>query len=343
MSDQRFTELLSKQLSGEISDQEYYELDVLVGTNDHYSKEYYALHDYFNHAEPSDERIDVVFEKIKLRIGQTQSDTASFSETLNQPRSFFRIFSVAAAILLVLSALFVSRQYITTLIFKPTPDWQLAETLPGKRKTLTLADGTQVHINAGSHLKYPRKFHGDTRTVILSGEAFFDVKKDAKHPFIIQTDKIQVKVLGTAFDVKAYEDDDFTETTLIRGRVEITLNSGKSSPIILKPNDKFILANDSDEANLDKLTYYTSNDPNAIIETSWIHDELMFKNKDFSSISKLFERWYGVQVVFKDPSVKTVKFTGQFKKENIGEALHALQLIEYFNYNIQGSLVYIYK
>ncbi|WP_443943907.1 FecR family protein [Pedobacter sp. AW1-32] len=338
MSDHRFTELLSKQLSGEISDQESKELDFLVADSKIYQSEYDALQGYLKEPMADDKSINVVFEKIKARIDHPEKEKPTARKL-----SIYKFSAVAAAVIVLVSVLLLSRQYIGRLIFKHPTDWMLAQTLPGERKTLTLADGTQVHINAGSHLKYPRKFQGDTRTVILSGEAFFDVKKDAKHPFVIQTDKIQVKVLGTAFDVKAYEDDDFTETTLIRGRVEIILNNRKSAPIILKPNDKFLLANDSEEANLGTLTYFTSNDPNAIIETSWIHDELMFKNKDFSSISKLFERWYGVKVVFKDPAVKSFKFTGQFKKENVSEALHALQLIENFNYNIQGSLVYIYK
>ncbi|MCZ4245452.1 FecR family protein [Pedobacter punctiformis] len=340
MTDQRFTELLGKQLTGEISPEESNELELLLSSDESYRQEYKSLNAYFDEKEGPDEHIDEVFNRIKSRIAIPEQVDEEVIIKPTQSKHHFKIwFQIAAVLILFVSGVVLYKSYFNN----DRINWQSINVPASEKKNLTLADGTTVTLNSASQLKYPANFKGDTREVYLAGEAYFDVKKDAERPFIIHTDKIQVKVLGTAFDVKAYPNDDFTETTLIRGRVEIRLKDNTATPFILNPGEKFVLTNHDHKASLSKLTYFFAGDVNSIIETSWTKHELMFKNNDFASISRLFERWYDVKIVFKNEALKSFKFTGKFKGESIIDALKALKMIEHFNFNVQGKIVYLYN
>lgn len=338
MTDQRFTELLGKQLAGEISPEESTEFKTLLASNESYQQEYQSLNTYFSKKEAPGQNIDEVFDRITTRITDKEG-----AQALKVAPNYSIWLKIAAVIVLTACGFFVYKTFLTTTQPASELVWKLAGTPAKSVKKLTLADGTTVTLNAVSELKYPANFNGNTREVYLTGEAFFDVHKDAAHPFIIHTDKIQVKVLGTAFDVKAYQNDTFTETTLIRGRVEVQLNDNTGQKFVLQPNDKFVLHNLENEASMEQLHYFAGQDPNTIIETSWTNNRLTFKNSDFASISRQFERWYGSKIVFEDENLKSLKFTGQFTKESITEVLAALQMIEHFNYKIKDQTVYIYR
>ncbi|WP_052266178.1 FecR family protein [Pedobacter kyungheensis] len=340
MTDQRFTELLGKQLAGELSPEESTEFKSLLAANAGYQQEYQSLSTYFSKKEAPGQNIDEVFERITTRISPIEETEA---QPLKTQANYSIWLKIAAVIVLATCGFLIYKTFLTTSQPANELVWKLASTPAKSVKKLTLADGTTVTLNAVSGLKYPANFTGNTREVYLSGEAFFDVKKDAAHPFIIHTDKIQVKVLGTAFDVKAYKNDAFTETTLIRGRVEIQLKNNTNQKFILQPKDKFVLDNQKNEGSMQRLTYYAGEDPNTIIETSWTNNRLTFKNSDFGSISKQFERWYGITIAFESEKLKDLKFTGQFTQENITEVLNALQMIEHFNYKIKDQTVYIYR
>ncbi|WP_449440456.1 FecR family protein [Pedobacter steynii] len=171
------------------------------------------------------------------------------------------------------------------------------------------------------------------------------MKKDPEHPFIIHTRHMSIKVLGTAFDVKVYENDSFIETTLVRGLIQITMNNKPAEKIILKPKEKFTLA-DKNNINytITPITYYNSLDStnNNLMETSWLNDKLVFKNQTFASIARNAERKYGVEIRFRDEQKKNYTFTGKFEKESIDELLNALRYIENFHYKKEGNIIYIY-
>lgn len=111
----------------------------------------------------------------------------------------------------------------------------------GMKTKKRLSDGSVVWLNAGSRLRYPEKFSSGQREVYLSGEGYFEVKASAGHPFIIHTSKMDIRVLGTEFNVRSYDDEDFAETALIRGAVEVAMKeTGNNAPVLLKPNQKII-------------------------------------------------------------------------------------------------------
>ncbi|MBO9675019.1 MAG: FecR domain-containing protein [Sphingobacteriaceae bacterium] len=337
MTDQRFTELLGKQLAGEISPDESVELKSVLAGNISFRKEYDRLQTYFEAETVEDENIDQVFDRIRSQI--TVPAESGLKVVRNKPYGTW--LKIAAVLAVVIAGVLIYNR--EAIFVNKTGELALTQVLTkaSEVKTIILADGSTVKMNSGSSLKYPDHFTASTRDVYLSGEAFFDVKKDPEHPFIVHTEQVAVKVLGTAFDVKAYQNDTFTETTLIRGKVSVTIKNNAAQTFILKPNDKFTLTDG--KASIGQLSHFNDTGADRILETAWTNHELIYKNNSFDEVAKLFERWYGVKIAFKNPELKTVKFTGHVDKETITEALNVLKLIENFNYSIEGKNVYIYR
>ncbi|HTI10885.1 MAG TPA: FecR family protein [Puia sp.] len=227
----------------------------------------------------------------------------------------------------------------------------------GSRTNLVLPDGTQVWLNAGSRLTYDKNYGTASREVNLTGEAFFDVARNAGKPFVIHAARVDIKVLGTRFNVKSYPSDKTTETTLIRGSIEVSIKDRPSEKIILKPNEKLVVANDDSTlhrnhpsqpaaaineslVSIRKPTYETAT--GAVIETSWVDNKLIFQDEEFRDLAKQMERWYGVTFRFTNPIQEGWSFTGNFQKETIQQALDALKLTQAFDYTIEGNQITIY-
>ena len=221
----------------------------------------------------------------------------------------------------------------------------------GERKTVQLPDGTSVTLNAGSNVKINEKFGAATRDVFLEGEAFFEVKHDTAHPFIVHTPVMDVKALGTAFNVKAYLNENVTATSLIRGLVEVTLKEDHDLKMLLYPNQKIEwqhLRGNTPVANTaaasksaaaiatdslkKKLVVTNSGD---IKEIAWKANKLIFDDEEFGDIAQLLERWYGAKINFKDSSIRNYRFTGIFEKEDLNTVLDFLKESRDFNYTIE--------
>ena len=227
----------------------------------------------------------------------------------------------------------------------------------GSRTNLVLPDSTQVWLNAGSRITYDKNYGSTLREVTLTGEAYFDVARNAGKPFIIHTARVDIKVLGTSFNVKSYSSDKTTETTLIRGSIEVSIKDRPTEKIILKPNEKLVVANDDSTLHRNNFTRpgVAANEPlvmirkptyetntGAVIETSWVENKLIFQDEEFRDLARRMERWYGVSFRFTNPKQQEWRFTGNFQKETIQQALDALKLTEAFNYTIQENQITIY-
>jgi ferric-dicitrate binding protein FerR (iron transport regulator) len=229
------------------------------------------------------------------------------------------------------------------------------QTRMGTRTNLLLPDGTNVWLNAGSTLTYPANFDAPNREVNLDGEAFFDVVKNPKHPFIVHTSTMNIRVLGTSFDVKAYARDKEMETTLIRGAVEVTRKDAPDAPrILLKPNEKLIFHTSEDKPrevpisrpipevnHLEVTTLQPYKTQDEVVETAWVRNRLEFRGDSFEELSLKLERWYNVQIRFASEELKAYRFYGSFEKETIVQALDDLRMTAKFNYKIDGNDVEI--
>lgn len=195
-------------------------------------------------------------------------------------------------------------------------------------------------------------FTGTTREVKLEGEAFFDVVKNPSRPFIVHASGIDIKVLGTAFNVKAYPEDKTVETTLLRGLVQVfDQKNPTKAPIELRPNQKLVIASaEADEAikdpgqkiavSIKALPLITRIDStkkeNERFETAWVYSRLEFRGDNFETLAKKLERWYNVTIIFRDENVKQLNFNGSFEKETVEQAFVALKEAKLFTYQINN-------
>ena len=199
----------------------------------------------------------------------------------------------------------------------------------GGEYRLVLSDGTQVWLNASSELTYPEVFKGNTRTVELKGEAFFQVKSDGGSPFVVRLRGIDIKVLGTTFNVKAYEEEQVLYTTLVEGKVELKGDVLTESMVLL-PGEQAIAT----EFGMQKRRVNTA------LYTSWMEGKFLFINTPLEEICRQIARWYDVKVVFTDDSIRKICFTGgMIKFRPLEELLRMIGATSPVCFNIQDKVL----
>lgn len=194
-----------------------------------------------------------------------------------------------------------------------------------------LDDGTKVWLNAGSKLRYPVAFSGGKREVTFEGEAFFEVNKESR-PFIVKMETGDVTVLGTSFGISAYEGEN-QYTTLVTGKVRFRSNDDKH--VELTPGEQAVLhaSGELEKRTVDVEEY-----------VGWRDGVFVFKDKSLSEIMKVLERWYGVKVVFRDESVKSLEYTGSLERyDSINVFLQLLERLKEIRYEIKGETVVLFK
>lgn len=201
----------------------------------------------------------------------------------------------------------------------------------GGENTVILSDGTTVHLNAGSKLTYPVCFRGKSRTVLLEGEAYFDVARDEKHPFVVQTRFGEVTVLGTAFNVNAYNDASACYTTLVNGKVSFSTSNQKT--ITLSPGEQAVVSAGGVKKRSVNLEEYTG----------WVSGMYVFNNRSLEEIMNTFERWYDIQVYYETSALRSITYSGNLKRYgSVNSFLDALELTGDLTYKVNGRKVLIY-
>ncbi len=197
---------------------------------------------------------------------------------------------------------------------------------------LVLSDGTRVWMNSDSRLKYPVMFSSNKREVILSGEAYFDVVKDKSAPFIVKTESGNIEVLGTEFNIKCYSDEDALVTTLVNGKVKF--DDGINPSVILKPEEQLIFEKENGQSIVRKV--------NVNHYISWKDNRLSFQGETLDMIMKTLSRWYNVEVVFEDSTLKALEFSGNLNKfTNIQEFLSLFELGVNVKFEVRNRTVYV--
>ncbi|MRT94727.1 FecR family protein [Ancylomarina sp. 16SWW S1-10-2] len=201
---------------------------------------------------------------------------------------------------------------------------------------LKLSDGTIVHLNSDSELKYTDKFIGKERIVYLKGEAYFDVAEDKKHAFIVKTESMDVKVYGTEFNVMAYDDEDIVYTTLVEGSVGLELNNetGLVEKAMLEPNMQMAYVKGSSGGQI------------KIVDTDlyigWKDGLFQFNDETLGSILRKLSRWYDVKVFFQNPTIENIRFTGEMKRfEEFRTILNLLELGSDVEFDITGNVLVV--
>lgn len=358
----RIWEIVAKKLAGEASSKELEELEEILRQNPELHYPLQTVSDLWFHPAPQKEDAKAAFERHLNRLKEAGVDwdiAQDKEEPETLPRRFKWLKWTAAAAIILLAGWYVFKK-------ESTPGGSISphslalnsevSTKNGSRSKVMLPDGTQVWLNAGSKLTYGKAFGQTLREVSLTGEAYFDVVKDSSKPFLIHARNIDIRVLGTAFNVKSYPGEKTTETSLLRGSVEISIHNRPEEKIILKPNEKLVVAAEDSLAPATPQTIakhlpatpavvleevHFDEKENVVVETSWMENKLIFSDESFTDLAQKMERWYGVKIIFNDPSAESLRFTGTFKGESLQTALRALKITANFDYHIKGDTVVI--
>jgi len=351
----RIIELLARKLAGEATKSELEELnDLITRYPDSVYYEEFLEQLWLNSDEQTDiPDVDQAYLAHTLKF-RDEFEPKPQTNKIVGFRKYKSLIGIAAILLVIVS---VSVFYFNRG-HKFSPDTEIVAG-KGIRKKIKLPDGTLVWLNSDSKLSYESDINQkEKRIVYLIGEAFFDVAHHKSHPFIVRTDKLCVKVLGTAFNIKAYPVDKKSEATLIRGSIELSVNDRSEQKIILSPSEKFALVEDkkvlhvkSDQApdvpkditlTIQHIVPVRIGENEYIEETSWRDSQLVFQNESLEDLKPKLERWFNVKVNFEAEKAKSYRFTGVFKNETIEETLKAMQLIKPFNFKLKEHDVIIY-
>jgi len=304
--------LISRYLNGDCSDTEITTLLEWCNLSSQNQKEFIQTKDIWDltnqNTNKSDQQL-VYFYKRQLEYSRQSRITL-----IN------RIISVAAV--------FIVGLIVTVLYPRKTADsvqhLSVFSVPLGSRSKVILFDGTEVNLNSGSTLTFPNKYDGDIRRVTLSGEAFFAVKSDKKHPFIVKTADFEVEATGTQFNVCTYSNDPFSAATLAEGSVSLRMNNSDQA-FVIKPGEKF---------RFNRLkNAYSQSDTDVESELAWKNGEFIFKNIPFPELVQRLERWYDVKLLWSGKNLESYAYTGRFKnQETIWQVLDALKLTTQINY-----------
>ncbi len=223
----------------------------------------------------------------------------------------------------------------------------------GSRSFVQLADGSKVWLNAGSTLKYNNTFGQNNRELHLSGEAFFDVEKNKKIPFVVKTSEIDVIAIGTQFNVKAYPEEKTIETTLIEGSVKLESSTVKlADNLYLKPNEKAVFTRKKQqskvivEENIEKeavlkpkLEIIESVEPEPVI--SWKDQRWVIRNEKLGNLAVKLERRFDVNFIFDNEVLKEYSFRGTLEDESLQQIMEAIKFSSPIKYVIDQKTVYI--
>ena len=294
-----FEGLIAKYLSGEASQEETETLLEWIEEDEAHKEEFFQIKTIWNETGALklyfDE--DKEWRKLHRRINKIRR--------LNY-QGFWVRFSQIAAVFFIAFAVgwFVKTQYTK----EPDKSWLKVTVPTGQITQLTLSDSSKVWLNSESTLKYPSNF-SEHRNVNLSGEAYFDVNEEKKHAFTVKTGYMNVQVMGTRFNVRAYSDDEEFQATVLEGQV--SLNDGLSNKprSILYKGDQASFSRSNNELSVLQLT------ENPERSIGWIKGRYEFHDQPLSQILNFASRWYGVKFIVKDKELINTRFTGVMKRE----------------------------
>lgn len=204
----------------------------------------------------------------------------------------------------------------------------------GGEYKLTLADGTEVWLNSESEIRFPSNFRENFREVEFSGEAYFKVAHNPDKPFYVKTSGMNVKVYGTEFNIHAYPDEDIAATTLVKGKVAVIPQDNRSSETLIAPSQQ--LSFSRARKSIDIKTVDVS------LYTSWKEGIYSFEDEPLEAIFNYLRRWYMFDIVYKDETLRQLRFTGEFQKDKpIEYGLQLIRLTCEVNFRIQGNQILV--
>ncbi len=365
-------DLIVKLIDSSISEKELDELRAVIENNPYSKRLFCEYMDVWQSSVKynSEKRYDekIAWSKLKNKLRLIDKNVASNRKVfLLSSELLRRVAVIIILVLLVGTAGFIVHHINKESLSKSSMTEYVVPY--GSRSKVILPDGSSIWLNAGSRLSYNRYFSLKNRDVFLQGEGYFDVTRD-KLPFNVVVNGATIKVLGTAFNVKAYPDEKVIETTVTRGMVQVfdnQTNKEQSSKIILYANQKVsIIKRNTDEEYashnpIGEVSQGRDDKPNVLkikeperyfkvdhniepsVYTSWKDPRWIIEKEELHSLAVKLERRYNVEIMFKDESLKHYVFSGILKDETLEQVLEAIKLTAPINYQIIQKQVVLSK
>jgi len=234
-----------------------------------------------------------------------------------------------AASILILAVAFGYYQYQKSSEIHPEPliTYITKETPLGVKATFLLPDGSSVKLNAGSTLQYPSQFDDEKREVFLTGEGFFDVIKDSSRAFIIHSQNVQTSVLGTEFNVRAYNNENQVKVAVISGLVKVS--NSQNEEYFIEPSMMAVYDNESEVMETKPFDIKQ--------ETGWYDGVLYFKEEELTKVFERLEAWYGVEIIIKGNQHINQIYSGEYQNESLENVLKGIGYTAGFQFNIEGK------
>ena len=306
------SELLIKYIHGNCSDQEKVIISNWLDSDSEHMKEFMSLRKLYD-----------------ITIWQTtftQEQKRNTKESIRKLNTWYYEALKYAAVLLI--AIFISRFIFPLSKQENQVVMQTIDVPAGQRVEVTLVDGTSVWLNAKTKFTFPSYFAGNTRNVTIDGEGYFDVSHNASKPFIVKTNKYDIKVWGTKFNIMDYSEKNIFETSLLEGSVEI-LHQGKSNGIFIKPNERIFLKNN--RLIMTPIPYMN--------HFLWKEGIISFNNESFTEMVQKLELYFDLKILIKNNKILDYRCTGKFRtKDGVEHILKVLQLSNNFSYTIDDKL-----
>ncbi len=282
---------------------------------------------------PSAERVDSlgaeIWEAVKPDTGQAAAKTAGYPYIRR-----YIAYGIAACLALILPAAWLYLNQDPVVInggIAVHNSYNSIAMQNGERGRITLSDGTVVYLNSASELRYPDHFQDSVRVVYLSGEAYFEVAKDPLKPFIVHTAASDTRVLGTEFNLQAYDAGGSTVLTVSEGKVCFSSKQSNRSVIVMA-GERAITAGALVSSGIATDNSYSM----------WKDNKLVIDDKKLTDLIPILERWYDITITLRSAKLKDLRYTGVYDNPALSEVLKSMSYTMKFNYRLQGQHLTIY-
>ncbi len=337
MSEEQILELIGKKLSGSANPSELEKLEHWTKESQANQQQLHRLRELWVHGKKKlvVKDADEVFDNIIAQTSITTKIEGEPAIKLLWPR----LLRIAAVFVFLVVGAFIVYRYIDGT--QPEPGQMVVELISksnprGQKSTIVLPDGTKVKLNSESYLEYPSHFEGDKREVKLIGEAFFEVTKNPEKPFIVKSGALNVRVLGTSFNVSVNPYDQKSTVAVATGKVAVSkLSENGSDTLIatLLPDEMVSLDHKTNQYEV------ISFDREQVF--GWKDGILVFHNDDYPTIVKKLEKWYGVEFIVAENYKQGNGYTGTFTNATLEKVMDGWSYTSNFSYRIDGKKIYI--
>jgi len=345
MNSQPDWSLLAKFLSGECSNEEIIEVENWLEVEPENERIFLSMQNVCKTPEEAFEPSDVkalwkeLTEKAGIYAEEIESEIQIHPQVKYKEEFFDLLLQVinkpvlrySALIILIMMIPFLYYLIFTSGKINDFSDWKLVTVDKGEQSKLTLSDGTKLVLDAGTRLRYPEDFGIESRKINLEGEAYFEVVHDPEKPFFIYAGNAVVKVLGTKFNVRAWEKSDKVEVAVAEGKVSLSSGTEPDKSIILEIGYTGSLSSTGEISEARRIDVEQS--------LSWMKGEIAFYDTPLSEILSQVERWYDIQFVLRDSTMVSERASVFIHKNSFNEMLELITAITDTDYKVQGNLI----